>query len=106
WGRFAAVPVYEFVVRGPAVSLRGGHKRKKARLNYQKWISTVSAAAGNRWPLGSGPVPGRVEVLRTNFYTLPLPDVDNIIKPILDALKTLVYHDDEQVFKVTCAKIP
>jgi crossover junction endodeoxyribonuclease RusA len=29
------------------------------------------------------------------------PDIDNIIKPILDALNGLVYNDDQQVYRVT-----
>ncbi len=32
-------------------------------------------------------------------------DVDNIIKPVLDQLKGLVYADDKQVVSVTCRKI-
>ena len=32
------------------------------------------------------------------------PDVDNIPKPILDALKGLVYSDDSQVTDLLCRK--
>lgn len=31
-------------------------------------------------------------------------DVDNIIKPIVDSLKGLVFQDDRTVFEVTCRK--
>jgi Holliday junction resolvase RusA-like endonuclease len=34
------------------------------------------------------------------------PDVDNIIKPILDALKEVVYIDDEQVRSVVSVALP
>ena len=40
----------------------------------------------------------------SNYYTEFPPDIDNIIKPILDALGNLVYNDDQQVYKVTCQK--
>ena len=39
------------------------------------------------------------------FYeSEPLMDIDNIPKPISDALKGLVYLDDEQVTDVLCHK--
>ena len=33
-------------------------------------------------------------------------DADNIIKPILDSLKGLVYEDDRTIFEVTSRKSP
>jgi len=54
------------------------------------------------WPTGEKATDDRsIEVNITNYYTLAPPDVDNIIKPILDALETVVYLDDEQVRRVT-----
>ena len=41
----------------------------------------------------------------TNYYTLSPPDVDNIIKPLLDAMGTVVYADDSQVRKVVSEKV-
>ena len=38
------------------------------------------------------------------FYEEVLLDVDNIPKPILDALKDLVYSDDAQVTDLVCRK--
>ena len=40
----------------------------------------------------------------TYFYDSVSMDVDNIPKPISDALKGLVYLDDEQVTDVLCRK--
>ena len=40
----------------------------------------------------------------TYFYDRVSLDVDNIPKPILDALKGLVYLDDEQVTDILCRK--
>jgi crossover junction endodeoxyribonuclease RusA len=38
------------------------------------------------------------------FYDGVAMDVDNLPKPILDALKGLVYLDDEQVTDILCRK--
>ncbi len=40
----------------------------------------------------------------TYFFDGASPDVDNIPKPILDALKGLVYADDSQVTDLLCRK--
>ena len=40
----------------------------------------------------------------TYFFDSGDMDVDNIPKPILDALKGLVYLDDEQVTDILCRK--
>ena len=95
--------VFEFIVEGPAVSLKA--KRTNAR-RYQKWIRTVRAAAYAEWPGGrTSTTSSKVVVNITNYYTLAPPDVDNIIKPLLDALETVVYENDQQVHKVICEKV-
>ena len=38
------------------------------------------------------------------FWSATDLDVDNIAKPVLDALKTIVYNDDRQVEEVTVRK--
>ena len=93
---------FEFILEGPPVSL----KAKKAKGNrYQRWIRTVRAAAQARWPPGESPVTSRrIEVTVTNYYTLSPPDVDNILKPILDGLNSVVYVDDAQVYRVISEK--
>jgi crossover junction endodeoxyribonuclease RusA len=40
----------------------------------------------------------------TYFYESGAMDIDNLLKPISDALKGLVYLDDEQVTDVLCRK--
>lgn len=40
----------------------------------------------------------------THFFDRVALDVDNIPKPILDALKGLVYSDDSQVTDMLCRK--
>lgn len=39
-----------------------------------------------------------------HFYDSVSMDIDNLPKPILDALKGLVYLDDEQITDVVCRK--
>jgi Holliday junction resolvase RusA-like endonuclease len=89
-------------VEGPAVSLKA--KKTNAK-RYQKWIKTVRTIAQKHWPSGKKPTgSAAVTVSITNYFTLSPPDVDNIIKPILDALETVVYVNDEQVHKVISEK--
>jgi hypothetical protein len=95
------VPLFEFVVEGPAVSLRASRKNS---LRYQKWVRFVREAAAKEWNANDKPTSSDVEVTISNYYTAAPPDADNIIKPILDALETVVYKDDQQVQKVTSQK--
>lgn len=93
---------FEFIVEGPAVSLKAQRTNPK---RYQKWIKTVRVAAQNEWPKAKRPTNSqRVTVHITNYYTLSPPDVDNIIKPLLDAMETVAYMNDQQVYKVISEK--
>ena len=93
---------FEFTVEGPAVSLKA---KKSNPRRYQRWIKTVRAAAQKQWSQAKRPTNSqRVIVHITNYYTLAPPDVDNIIKPILDAIETVAYINDEQVYKVVSEK--
>ncbi len=56
-----------------------------------------------RWD-GDSPSTELVMVIVTHFFDRVAPDVDNIPKPILDALKGLVYSDDSQVTDLLCRK--
>lgn len=93
---------FEFIVEGPAVSLKA--KKSNAK-RYQKWIRTVRDAAQKEWPKAKRPTKSPSVIVRiTNYYTLSPPDVDNIIKPILDAVETVAYMNDQQVYKVVSEK--
>lgn len=70
--------------------------------NYKR---DVRRSVVDRWPGNSSPLLVPVSVTLMYFYTKDIMDVDNIIKPVLDQLKGLVYADDKQVFRVTCHKI-
>lgn len=94
---------FEFVVEGPAVSLKA-HKTNRPR--YRKWIRTVRAAVQKEFPSGRRPTRSQdITVSITNYFTIAPPDVDNIIKPLLDAMETVVYVDDKQVRKVISEKV-
>lgn len=90
----------EFVVEGTPVSLQA--KRPESR---EAWKAKVKAASYTVLPEGhfSAGVPMSI----TLFYFPPAPmqgDVDNIVKPVLDALRGHVYHDDSQVERVWVQK--
>ena len=93
---------FEFIVEGPAVSLRS--KKTNAK-RYQRWVRTVRAVAQEHWARNKAVTCQAIEVTITNYYTLSPPDVDNIIKPILDALETVVYINDQQVHRVISEKL-
>ena len=92
---------FEFVVDGPPVSQQ---TRRRARL--PPWRADVLAAATIRWPSGDAPAEEPVSVEITHFYEGAPGDVDNIIKPILDAIKGLVLADDSLVTDVVCRRRP
>ncbi len=59
--------------------------------------------ASQYWGLNS-PFAEAVRVEITNFFYGGAPDLDNMAKPILDALKGVVYDDDSQVSDLVCRK--
>lgn len=90
---------FEFVIDGPPVSQQA---RRRDRL--RAWKATVRQEAEKYWPAGELPATSSVMVKVTYFYDAISVDVDNIVKPIQDALIGLVYVDDEQVTDVLCRK--
>ena len=89
---------FEFVVDGPPVS-----QQTKNKIGLGQWKNSVRNAATKRWEIGT-PFSGDVLVSITYFYIDSPPDVDNMTKPILDALKGLIYIDDRQVSDLVCRK--
>jgi len=83
---------FDFVVQGPPVSHQTKNKQR-----LQAWKQTVRQAAQTYWNAGDIPSTEELTVVVTNFYENAAPDVDNIVKPIQDALIGLVYVDDAQV---------
>ncbi len=86
---------FEFAVLGTPVSMQ---TRNRDRL--RGWIRDVRAAAVGRVPPGAEPVDFRVIITIVYYYADAPLDTDNMIKPIQDALKGVVYADDDQVTDV------
>ncbi len=93
---------FELVMTGAPVSnqTRRGRQRRQRR---RDWIQEVQQAAKQEWGT-ERPHDRAVAVTITYFYDGRSPDVDNVPKPILDALKGIVYHDDRQVSDLFCRK--
>ena len=89
---------FEFVVMGVPVSQQTRRRERLAR-----WRLEVENAAKQRWDAGP-PNDGAVMVIITYVFEGPSLDVDNVPKPVLDALKGLVYEDDSQVTDLLCRK--
>ncbi len=88
---------FEFVVIGKPVS----HQAKE-RKRVNAWKQQVRETAESYWnyktPLGDD-----VQVIITHYYDADpydesaVPDSDNIVKPVRDALNGLIYVDDYQI---------
>jgi len=88
---------FEFIVTGKPIS----HQTKdKKRL--QAWKAQVRDVAIACWS-ASQPTGDSVRVVITHYYdVIPgneqgVPDSDNIVKPVRDALNGIIYVDDYQI---------
>ena len=89
---------FDFVALGVPMSVQS--KSEAAVRRWQKVVADAARAALPRRRGGYGPAVGDLEATVVYFYqTRPL-DTDNMIKPILDAMKGIVYIDDKQVVDV------
>src|SRR5690606_19317182 len=68
--------------------------------------AAVTAAATAELPAAAAPTQEDVALQITYYYEGDPPDVDNIIKPIQDALIGVVYVDDCQVVHAQSARMP
>ena len=85
------VGLFEFCVKGPPISLQG----KPA--SRTRWKQRVRDAAVAQWPVGQLPYDQSLRVTIVYYYEGDALDVDNMAKPILDALNDVIYVDDAQV---------
>lgn len=82
---------FEFIVEGVPVSAQ-------AKNSLKWWKQKVADAAKLAWPAANVPIRDELQIVITYFYDLyPVGDIDNIIKPIQDALIGLTYNDDRQI---------
>jgi Holliday junction resolvase RusA-like endonuclease len=93
----------EFVVLGPPISNQ--QSTAKGHANLDAWKATIRGAVAKRW--ASPPLTGRLKVVIINFHAGEKPslDVDNMSKPILDAMQELVYDNDRQIRQAEIAHV-
>lgn len=90
---------FEFIVDGPPVSQQ---TRRRERL--RAWKIVVRQEAEKYWTQKQKLSTGLIMLKVTYFYDSVGIDVDNIVKPIQDAIIGLAYIDDDQVTDVLVRK--
>ena len=89
----------EFIVRGTAISLQASAKSRAT------WKETVKVAGSEVVPPGTWALTDPLVVTIYYFPEGEMPgDIDNIVKPILDAMCKFIYVDDQQVERVVVQK--
>ena len=89
---------FEMVMEQAPVS-----SQTRRRQRFHEWRQDLERAARLVWDTET-PVAVPVSVTITYFFDDTPVDVDNFPKPILDALKGLVFQDDSQVYDLLCRK--
>jgi len=90
--RILTLAILEFVVMGTPVSLSGSTEAKRF---WQQRVTRAAEYARKDWL----PSPFDDMVLRVAYFYVyaPAADLDNIVKPLQDALKGVAFVDDIQV---------
>ena len=86
---------WDVCVLGVPASLQGSSSRR------HRWKTEVATAARAAWPGADPPLVRPLRVKITYFHNAAPLDVDNMIKPIQDALIGIVYDDDKRVHDVS-----
>jgi hypothetical protein len=89
------VPHIEFLILDRPLSLQTNSRRK-----FQAWKDTVRGEIAKVWGGRRILSVGEYHLTIVHMYTESPPDVDNIIKPIQDALEGLVLFNDRLVSDV------
>ena len=91
---------FEFVVAGTALSMQA-----KLPTRIEAWKEQIRSAARPLLPEGHWACPEPVQVTIYCFPDRTMDgDLDNIVKPILDALSRFMYLDDKQVERLLIQK--
>lgn len=91
---------FEFLVEGTPVSAQRGHRR-----SLHQWQLRIVEASRRRLPEGHFASVGPIGVTLYYFPAAAMRgDIDNIVKPILDAMCRHVYLDDRQVERLLVQK--
>jgi crossover junction endodeoxyribonuclease RusA len=85
-------PLLDVCIHGQPVSWR-----TKRRAAFDVWIEKVRRECMASWTAGRPPIEGRVRLRVTHYYEVRVGDMDNIRKPIQDALQGIAYRNDTQV---------
>ncbi len=86
-------------MNGPPVS-----QQARRRAKVRDWQATVRQEAEKYWNSPQQPATELVMVKVTYFYSSYAMDVDNIVKPIQDAIIGLAYLDDNQITDILARK--
>lgn len=89
---------FEFTIKGPPISQQASSKSRR------RWKMAVANAAAAAVRPGATPTTDDVAISISYYYDGDTPDVDNVIKPIQDALIGVVYKDDSQVVEAKSSK--
>ncbi|WP_406091447.1 RusA family crossover junction endodeoxyribonuclease [Kitasatospora purpeofusca] len=90
--------VWEFIVPGVPLSVNASGNNKK------RWIETVRSCATKDLPQDEFPIHSDVAVSVIFFHVDASPDVDNILKRILDGMHPELLGDDGQVQDVSASR--
>jgi crossover junction endodeoxyribonuclease RusA len=90
----------EFAVEGTPVSLQA-----KRRDSIARWKSQIVKASQIVLPPGHFATEAALAITLFYFPAAPMEgDLDNIVKPILDALEKHIYMNDRQIYRILVQK--
>lgn len=87
---------FAYIITGTPVSLQTNNRAK-----LQEWKAKVRETAAAALPIGMEATRDRVQVIITHYCIIQSSDLDNIVKPIVDSMNSIVYIDDRQVTDLT-----
>jgi crossover junction endodeoxyribonuclease RusA len=91
---------FEFIVFGTPRT----HQTKSPK-SRSDWVEKVRSAAMTDWPARADPIGSELSVLIIYFHEgRTALDIDNIIKPILDAMSGTIFTDDALVTEIRARK--
>lgn len=85
-------PIFDVCIHAQPVSAQ-----TKRRSVLEAWKSRVRRESMAAWPSGLLPIEGRVRLRVTHYCETQVGDMDNIRKPIQDALQGIAYLNDRQI---------
>ncbi len=95
----------EFVILGPPISNQQSTTHGKT--NLAAWKAAIAGAATLNWSNPTLTTELKAVIINVYAGNEPSVDVDNLSKPILDAMQKIVFDNDRQIVQpeITHAKI-